>query len=239
MKVVIKVGTSSLAIRRIHLGLVQQIVQLQSQGVQILLVSSGAVARGRELLHSVTSSKQTFASIGQVKLMQVWAELFSLFDLQVGQVLLTKEDFGKATQETLNGLLREKIIPIINENDTVAASQARIGNNDSLAALVARLIDADRLILLTDQEGLYTADPRLHPDAKLIPFVRKIDETLFDFAKGSSTGVGTGGMATKIEAALVASRAGIPTTVASATRPNVLLDWVGGKEIGTLFEEVR
>lgn len=250
-KIVIKVGSSTLTqgtqtlSRRYMLGLVQQIAYLKSQGVQLVLVSSGAIATGRELLNpakvtQVLPSKQAFASIGQVKLMQTWWELFSLLDLQVGQVLLTKDDFSMSkcdlTRDTFNCLLQH-IIPIVNENDTMATQETRIGDNDNLAALVANLIEADTIILLTDQEGLYTADPRFNPDAKLIPIVKCIDETIFTLAGGSSTSVGTGGMATKIEAAQMASRAGIRTIIALSTLPNVLVDLVEGKQIGTLFLE--
>lgn len=250
-KIVIKVGSSTLTqgseclSRRYMLGLVQQIAQLKSLGLQLVLVSSGAVSTGRGLLASskadpLVPSKQTFASIGQVKLMHTWSELFSLLDLQVGQVLLTKEDFSypkcHLTRDTLNCLLQHAI-PIINENDTMATMETRIGDNDNLAALVANLIEADTVILLTDQEGLYTADPRLHSDAKLISVVDHIDETIFALAGGSSTSYGTGGMTTKIEAAQMASRVGIRTIIASSALPNVLIDLVEGRQIGTLFEK--
>jgi len=249
-KIVIKVGSSTLTqgtqtlSRRYMLGLAQQIAHLKNQGLQLVLVSSGAIATGRELLNSAMTqslpSKQAFASIGQVKLMQTWLEIFSLLDLQIGQVLLSKDDFSKSkcdhTRDTFNCLLQH-IIPIVNENDTMATQETRIGDNDNLAALVANLIQADTIILLTDQEGLYTADPRFNPDAKLISIVKYIDETIVAFATGSSTSVGTGGMATKIEAAQMASRAGIRTIIASSTLPNVLIDLVEGKQIGTLFLE--
>lgn len=251
-KIVIKVGSSTLTqgmqtlSRRYMLSLAQQIAHLKGQGLQLVLVSSGAIVTGRELLNSTVTqsipSKQAFASIGQVKLMQTWLELFSLLDLQVGQVLLTKDDFSNPrhalTRDTLNCLLQH-IIPIVNENDTIATQASRIGDNDNLAALVAKLIEADAIILLTDQEGLFTADPRLNPDAKLIPVVRCIDERIFALATGSSTSVGTGGMATKIQAAQMASRAGIRTIIASSTRPNVLIDLVEGKQLGTLFLEEK
>jgi glutamate 5-kinase len=249
-KIVIKVGTSTLTqgtqklSRRSMLGLVQQIAHLQNRGLELILVSSGAVATGRDLLNSDKMdphlpSKQTFASIGQVKLMQVWTELFSLFDLQVGQVLLTKEDFShqkrQSTMDTIDGLLRHQILPIINENDAVSTKSLCIGNNDSLAALVANLVAADTMILLTDQEGLYTADPRLHPDAELISVVDHIDQKICALAGGSSTSLGTGGMATKIEAAQLASESGTQTIIASASRHHVLMDLAEGKQIGTTF----
>ena len=225
-----------------------QIAHLQSLGLELILVSSGAVATGRDLFSSdkmdpLLPSKQTFASIGQVKLMQVWSELFSLFDLQVGQVLLTQEDFSNqkrhGTRDTINGLLHHQIIPIINENDTVSTRGLCVGNNDNLAALVARLVAADTIILLTDQEGLYTADPRLNPDAQLISVVHCIDEKICALAGGSSTSLGTGGMATKIEAAQIASASGTRTIIASSSRHNVLMDLAEGKQIGTMFLEEK
>jgi glutamate 5-kinase len=138
------------------------------------------------------------------------------------------------TRNNLNSLLQH-IIPIINENDTVAIADSRVGDNDNLAALVANLIEADTVILLTDQEGLYTADPRHHSDAKFISVVQQIDEKIFALAGGSSNFFGTGGMSTKVQAAQVAAQAGIQTIIASSTRPNVLIDLIEGKQIGTLF----
>lgn len=252
-KMVVKVGTSTLTqggkklSRRYMLGLVQQLAQLQDQGLQVVLVSSGAIAAGRELLNFPTverslPSKQMFSSIGQVKLMQIWSELFSLFDLHVGQVLLTRDDLSNRkrylnARDTLNCLLKHRVIPIINENDTVATKEIRVGDNDNLAALVANLIEADVVILLTDQEGLYTADPRLNKDAKLIPVITHIDESIFALAGGSSTSLGTGGMTTKIEAAQIASQSGTRTIIAPSSRPNVLMDLALGQQIGTLFLE--
>ncbi len=251
-KIVVKVGTSTLTqgtqrlSRRSMLGLVQQLAHLQNQDLQIVIVSSGAVATGQDSLNSYPMdrsplSKQTLASIGQIKLIHAWSELFALFDLQVGQLLLTRDDFSKQgrrlTCDTLNCLLQHRIIPIINENDTTATMETRIGDNDNLAALVADLICADTLILLTDQEGLYNADPRLHHDAELIPVVNQIDGAIFALAKGSSTSLGTGGMMTKIQAAQIASQSGIQTIIASSFRPNVLIDLAEGKSIGTLFLE--
>ncbi len=251
-KIVIKVGTSTLTqgtqklSRRYMLGLVQQMAHLQNLSIEIILVSSGAVATGRQLLDSFDAcllSKQTCASLGQVRLMQVWSELFSLFDIQVGQMLLTKDDFmsrrDSLTREALSGLLKHHIIPIINENDTVSTSRLSIGNNDMLAALVANLIDADAVILLTDQEGLFTADPHQNPDAKLISTINHIDEKIYAHAGGSSTTLGTGGMITKIEAAQIAMRAGRRVIIASSSRPNVLIDLASGKQIGTTFKKEK
>lgn len=248
-KVVVKVGTSSLIqgeglSRRMVLGFVRQLVELHDQGVYVVVVSSGAVALGRELL-SGGATKQAAASMGQVRLMQVWVELFSIFDLRVGQMLLTRGDLssgeGRAnTRDTLMNLLEYKVIPIVNENDVVGTKETRIGDNDNLAALVAEVIGADLIILLTDQEGLFTADPRKDPDAKLVSIVREIDEHVFALAGGSSTEFGTGGMVTKIEAARKASKSGVRTIIAPFFRPNVLIDLIRGEQIGTVFQgEVR
>lgn len=248
-KIIIKIGTSTLLqgtqrlSRRTMLGLVQQIAHLQNKGLQIILVSSGAVATGKEVLNSPTISalplKQACASIGQIKLMQVWSELFALFDLQVGQVLLTKDNFSSHGREhtkcTLDSLMQHSIIPIINENDAAATTETRIGDNDNLAALVGSLVEADTIILLTDQEGLYTADPRSNPDAKLISCVKYIDKEIYSLAGGSATACGTGGMITKIEAAQHAAKSGTQTIIAFSGRPNVLLDLLEGKQIGTRF----
>lgn len=252
-KIVVKVGTSTLTqggqklSRRYMLGLVQQIVHLQNQGIKVVLVSSGAIAAGRELLNfpkvdRSLPSKQMFSSIGQVKLMQTWSELFALYELNVGQVLLTRDDFSDRrrylnARDTMDCLLKHHVIPIINENDTVATKEIRVGDNDNLSALVANLIEADTVILLTDQEGLFTADPRINKDAKLIPVVKRIDKSIFDLAGGSSTNLGTGGMTTKIEAAQIASQSGTRTIIALSSRPNVLIDLAGGQQIGTLFLE--
>jgi glutamate 5-kinase len=176
-KMVVKLGTSTLTqgtktlSRRYMLNLVQQMAHLQAQGIQLVLVSSGAIAAGREVLNfpkidRSLPSKQMFSSVGQVKLMQIWSELFGLFDMHVGQVLLTRDDFSHRkrylnARDTLGCLLKHNVIPIINENDTIATQEIRVGDNDNLAALVANLIEADVVVLLTDQEGLFTANPSL------------------------------------------------------------------------------
>lgn len=252
-KVVIKLGTSTLTqgtkslSRRHMLEMARQIAHLHEKGKKVILVTSGAVASGREVLRHPPverslPSKQMFAAVGQVKLMQTWTELFSLFDINVGQLLLTRGDFSNRKRylnirDTLTCMLSHGILPIVNENDTVATQEIKVGDNDNLAALVANLIAADRLILLTDQQGLYTADPRHNPDAKIIPVVKHIDESIFELAGGSSIklGLGTGGMRTKIEAAHLASQSGTSTSIASSALPNILADIVEGKQIGTLF----
>ena len=252
-RIVIKFGTSTLTqgssklSRRYMLNFVQQIAQLQNEGLQVVLVSSGAIAAGRETLNfpKIERSlpmKQMFSAVGQLKLMQIWSELFALFELNVGQVLLTREDFSERkrylnARDTLNCLIKHRIIPIINENDTIATKEIRVGDNDNLAALAANLVEADLMILLTDQEGLFTADPRFDANAKLIPLVKSIDDSIYALAGGSATSLGTGGMITKIEAAQIASQCGTRTVIASSARPNILIDLAEGKEIGTLFLE--
>lgn len=250
-KIVVKVGTSTLTqgtkqlSRRYMLELTRQIACLHEKQLQIVLVTSGAVAAGREVLqHPVVEralpSKQMFAAIGQVKLMQVWSELFSLFNINVGQLLLTRDDFSHRrrylnARDTLTCMFQHGIIPVINENDSVATKEIRVGDNDNLAALAASLIGADLLILLTDQQGLYTADPRRDPDARLISAVKQIDDSIFKLAQGSSTSLGTGGMTTKIEAAQTATRCGTRTIIASSAQPDVLIDILQGKQTGTCF----
>lgn len=252
-KLVVKLGTSTLTrgtqslSRRHMLELARQVAQLHEQGVQIVIVTSGAVAAGREILKHPKMdpslpAKQMFAAIGQGRLMHVWSEMFGLFDIPVGQVLLTRGDFSNRqrylnVRDTLTSLLLHRAIPIINENDTVATEEMKVGDNDNLSALVANLIAADLLVLLTDQQGLFTADPRSNPDAKLIPFVDHINDAILSLASGSSAmlGLGTGGMITKLQAAQLATRSGTPTVIASSSLSNVLLDLTEGKSVGTLF----
>jgi glutamate 5-kinase len=252
--IVVKVGTSTLTngakklSKKTMLELARQLSELAEQGNKIILVTSGAIAAGRELLKLPNTerslpAKQMFAAVGQVELMREWSELFRIFDLSVGQVLLTRHDFAYRksylnARDTLFCLLQHKILPIVNENDTVATKEIRVGDNDNLAALVANLVAADLLILLTDQEGLYTADPRENPSAKLIPVVETIDDSIFALAGGSTSELklGTGGMFTKIEAAQLATQSGTSTIIASFSHPNVLLDLIKGKKVGTFFK---
>ncbi len=218
-RIVIKVGTSVLTdgtrhLSRQHmLGIVQQAARLHQAGHEVVLVSSGAVAAGRERLDfpdfgRSVPTKQMLAAVGQSRLMQIYSELFDIFQIIVGQVLLTREDLGNRTRflnarDTLLTLIDQHIVPIINENDTIATHEIRIGDNDNLSALVATLIEADLLILLTDQPGLFTADPRTDKDAQLIERVSHIDAETWALAGGSVTGLGTGGMVTKISGGAV------------------------------------
>lgn len=251
--IIIKLGTSTLTqgsrklCRRHMLEIVRQIVKLHESGKQVVIVSSGAMAAGREVLDNpnlgkLLPQKQMLASVGQVRLMQIWSELFALFEVVVGQVLLTRGDVSDRkrylnSRNTLHALLKQRIIPIINENDTVATQEIKVGDNDNLSALVANLLAAELLILLTDQKGLYTADPRLNPNATLIPLIKHIDENIFKIAGKPSDllGQGTGGMTTKIQAAQLAAQSGTSTVIASSTHPDVLVEIVAGHAVGSRF----
>lgn len=251
-KIVVKVGTSTLTqgskklSKQAMLELARQLsIIYQKENTDVILVSSGAIAAGREALQYPTldrslPSKQMFSAVGQVQLMQIWTQLFGLFDIHVGQLLLTRDDLSDRkrylnARDTLDCLLQHRVLPIINENDSVATKEIRVGDNDNLAALVANLVGAHLLILLTDQEGLYTADPRVNREAKFIPEVKTIDDSIFALARGSSTSLGTGGMITKLQAAQRATQCGTPTVIASFAKPNVLIALCEGKSIGTLF----
>jgi glutamate 5-kinase (EC 2.7.2.11) len=217
-RIVVKLGTSTLTggTDRLHrqrmLEIVQQIAHLHQRGQEMVVVTSGAMAAGRERLgfpnlggRSVPA-KQMLSAVGQVRLMHLYSELFDLFDIPVGQVLLTRDDLADRprylnARDTLLTLIERRIIPVINENDTTATHEIRVGDNDNLSALVATLIEADKLILLTDQPGLFTADPRRDASARLIERVEKIDADVWARAGGSVTGLGTGGMVTKLQAA--------------------------------------
>lgn len=251
-RIVVKVGTSVLTDGTLHLsrqhmlGIVQQASRLHQAGHEVVLVSSGAVAAGRERLNfpdfgRSVPTKQMLAAVGQSRLMQIYGELFDIFQIVVAQVLLTRDDLGNRTRflnarDTMLTLIDQRIVPIINENDTTATHEIRIGDNDNLSALVATLIEADLLILLTDQPGLFTADPRQHKDAQLIERVEHIDEATWGRAGGSATGLGTGGMLTKVQAAQMASRGGVPTRIASGKEPDVLARILADETIGTHFE---
>ncbi|MEJ2747911.1 MAG: glutamate 5-kinase [Anaerolineae bacterium] len=250
-RIVIKLGTSVLTggtprLNQPHLvELVRQCALLYGQGKDILVCTSGAIAAGRERLDfpdlpDTVNNKQMLAAVGQSRLMLIWESFFEIFGIHVGQILLTRGDTEHRrrflnAQDTIQALLAQRIIPIVNENDAVATEEIKLGDNDNLSALVAVLAEADLLLLLTDQPGLYTADPRTHPDAQLIPEVRKIDETLRKLAGGSVSGLGVGGMATKLNAADVARRAGTDVMIASGQAPNVILRAVAGEQVGTRF----
>jgi len=249
--IVVKLGTSVLTSGTTKLDLARmvdivcQCAQLQKQGHQIIVVTSGAIAAGKEHLNlpdivPSLADKQMLAAVGQGQLIREWEALFNIYGLYVGQMLLTRadlDDHGRFlnARDTIKTLLKHKIIPIVNENDAVATREIKVGDNDNLSALVALLADANLLLLLTDQDGLFTADPRNHPDAKLLTEVMEITDEIYALAGGSVSGLGTGGMATKIESATVAHRGGVEVVIASGSKKDVILDAVAGKSVGTRF----
>lgn len=248
---VIKLGTSTLTrstsmlSREAMIEITRQIAILYHQGVKIVLVTSGAYTAGKEVLASPQldkslPAKQMFSSVGQVKLMQIWTELFAEHDIPVGQILLTRSDFSTRApylnvRDTIYALLDHGILPIVNENDPVATKHSFVGDNDTLGAHISNMIAAQLFIIMTDQHGLYDKDPRSHPDANLIKLVKTIDDQVVEAAKDTSTQFGTGGMATKIEAAQLASHSGTPTEITSMETPDVLIKLAAGDMIGTRF----
>jgi glutamate 5-kinase len=248
---VVKIGSSTLTAgtdrlnRPQMLELVRQISHLHKQNSDVVIVSSGAMVTGREVLgfpkgRKDIPFKQVLAAVGQVRLMQVWDQLFSLYGLPVAQTLLTREDLADRqrylnARNTLLALLERHVIPIVNENDVVGVDEIKIGDNDNLSALVANLIDADLLILLTDIAGLYTADPRHDPAAKLIAEVKDIDTAIEALGGRPGSDRGTGGMVTKIQAARLATESGTTVIIADGSVPDVLERLAQGEAIGTCF----
>ena len=250
-RIVIKLGTSVLtrgasSLNRPHMvELARQCAMLQQQGKDILICTSGAIAAGRERLDfpdlpDTVTTKQMLAAVGQSRLMLMWERFFEIYGIHVGQILLTRADTEHRrrflnAQDTIRALLAQRIVPIINENDAVATEEIKVGDNDNLSALAAILAEADLLLLLTDQPGLFTADPHIQPDAQIIPEVRTIDETLRRLAGDSVSGLGVGGMGTKLHAADVARRAGADVIIAAGHAPDVILRAVSGDAVGTRF----
>ena len=253
-RIVAKLGTNLLTAGSDRLdldtmsSLVAQVARLHAAGAEVILVTSGAIAAGRQRLGHVHGRRdipirQVLAAVGQSHLMQSYDQLFAAQGIVIAQTLLTKRDLSDRVgylnaRNTLLALLELRAVPIVNENDVVAVEEiegAKIGDNDNLSALVANLVDADLLALLTDTGGLYTADPRLDPSAKLIARVERIDD-VEQLAGPSGPGErGTGGMATKVQAARLATSGGTPVVIANGDEPDVLVRLARGEELGTLF----
>lgn len=250
--IVVKIGSSSLTSDEGGLNRAKiqffaaELAELRRQGHAVLLVTSGAVAAGfREMGYAVRPKllheKQASASVGQALLMQAYQAAFGQHEIGVGQILLTRSDFvsRKRThnaQMTIEELLRRGILPIINENDSVSVDELKFGDNDTLSALVANLVRARKLVIITDTDGLYTEDPRKNAEAKRIDRVSQIDEEISKIAGDSGSMVGTGGMRSKIEAARIAMRGGVPVFVGRVTEPGDMLDAVKGTGKGTYFD---
>jgi len=220
-----------------------EIAQLTHAGKSVVLVSSGAIAEGMQRLGWSTRPRaihdlQAAAAVGQMGLVQAYETAFGQYGLHTAQVLLTHEDLADRrrylnARTTLTTLLGLRVIPIINENDTVTTDEIRFGDNDTLGALVTNLVEADVLVLLTDQHGLYTADPRTHPDATIVHAARAGDPALETMASGAGSAIGRGGMLTKVLAAKRAARSGAATIIACGREPDVLMRLAGGETLGT------
>ena len=250
MRIVVKVGTSTLAhtggrlnIRRTEL-LVKVLSDLKNSGHELVLVSSGAIGLGAGKLqiprpHDMPT-KQAAAAVGQCELMYVYDRLFGDYNHTVAQLLLTREDFDNETrlenlENTVFRLLELGVIPIINENDTVATEEIKVGDNDTMSAMVAKYVRGDLLILLSDIDGLYTKDPHKYDDAELIDEVREITPEILALAGGAGSALGTGGMATKLAAAKIIMDAGADMVIANGSDPCILYDVVTGGKTGTRF----
>ena len=250
-RVVVKIGSSLLTnagsgLDRVAIAdWVRQIGALRTRGVEVLVVSSGAIAEGMKRLgwarrpHAV-NELQAAAAVGQMGLVQMWESCFAEVGLRTAQVLLTHEDLGDRrrylnARTTLKTLVALGVVPIINENDTVVVEEIRFGDNDTLGALVTNLIEADALAILTDQKGLHSADPRKSPDARLVAQAQAADPALEAMAGGAGSHVGSGGMLTKVLAARRASRSGAHTAIAWGREPDVLMRLFSGEAIGTLL----
>ncbi|MDL1864841.1 glutamate 5-kinase [Betaproteobacteria bacterium PRO5] len=250
-RIVVKVGSSLVTneghgLDRCALGgWAGQIYRLRQMGKEVVLVSSGAVAEGMQRLGwkirpAALYELQAAAAVGQMGLAQAYADCFSEYELQTAQILLTHDDLSSRkrylnARSTILTLLNLGIIPIINENDTVVSDEIRFGDNDNLAALVANLIEAEVLVILTDQEGLFTGDPRKNTDARLIPEVSVSDPDIEVMAGGAGSSIGRGGMQSKVMAARRAARSGAHTVIASGRATDVLVRLSGGETIGTIL----
>lgn len=251
MRIVVKFGTSTLAHATGHLNIrrVEEICKvisdIKNAGDEIIMVSSGAIAMGVGKLSLKSRptdipTKQATAAVGQCELMYTYDKLFSEYNHTVAQLLVTGADLENEERHlnfsnTLNRLLELDAIPIINENDTIGTEEIVIGDNDTLAAIIAKSVNADLLVLFSDIEGLYTADPHKYPDAKLIKEVNCVDEKITALAGGKGTALGTGGMVTKLNAAKICMKCGCDMIITNGATPKSLYDIADGKQVGTKF----
>lgn len=250
-RIVIKVGTSTITYANGKRNfsqidrLAREISDLQNQGKEMILVTSGAVAVGVDRMGlpgkpKTIPGKQAAAAVGQGVLMHTYEKFFADYGQIVAQVLITKTEAIDRhrytnTRNTFMELMRQRVIPIVNENDVVALDELKIGDNDNMSALVAGIVDADLVIILSDVDGLYTANPQTHPDAVIVPEVAEITSEIEASAGGVGSARGTGGMATKIQAAKAATSSGIHLVIASGTEKNAITRVLQGEELGTLF----
>ena len=251
MRIVVKVGTSTLAhaTGRLNIRHVEELVKvlsdLKNAGHEMILVSSGAIGMGVGKLNlpgrpADMPTKQAAAAVGQCELMYTYDKLFAQYNHTVAQILLTSEDVDHPDrrqnfENTMARLLELGALPVINENDTIATEEIKVGDNDTLGAIVACSVKADLLVLLSDIEGLYTADPRKDPDARLIPMVEEVTPEIEALAGGVGSSLGTGGMATKLRAAKMVTAAGCDMVITNGEHPDRLYDIAEGKAVGTRF----
>ena len=250
-RIVVKIGTSTLAhptgllnIRRVE-TLCRVLSDLKNAGHEIILVSSGAIGMGVGKLSlsrrpEDTPTKQAAAAVGQCELMYTYDKAFSEYNHTVAQILLTASDVDHADRfenfkNTMHRLLELKVLPVINENDTVATEELGIGDNDTLGAIVAVSMEADLLILLSDIDGLYTADPHTHADAELIAEIPEITDEILALAGGAGSSLGTGGMSTKLHAAQICTEAGCDMVIANGANPEILYEIAEGRPVGSRF----
>ncbi len=250
-RVVIKVGTSSLTyetgklnIKKIE-NIVRVVSDLRNRGIEVVLVSSGAVGAGVGKLNlsvkpSETIKKQALAAIGQATLVSMYDRFFSEYGHSSAQVLLTKfilddEERYRNTKNTFETMFDYGVIPIVNENDVISTYELEFGDNDTLSAYIAELVDAQLLIILSDIDGLYDSNPQTNPDAKLIPIVEKVDETIYSIAGGAGSRRGTGGMITKLKAAEIVNPSGIDMIITNGAHPERIYGIFEGESVGTLF----
>jgi glutamate 5-kinase len=251
-RVVVKVGSSTLTysngrlnLTRIEL-LVRQLVDLHNRGLQVILVTSGAIGAGMgklgyESRPKTIPEKQAAAAVGQGILLHMYEKIFGEYGLTVAQILLTRDDMTERSRflnarNAFSELLNRGVIPIINENDAVVVDEIKFGDNDTLSALVASLVEADLLLLLSDIDGLYNDNPKTNPDARIINWVDEINSEIENVAGGAGSKFGTGGMITKINAAKIALASGIAMVIANGSTPGVIVDVFDGKESGTWFK---
>ena len=251
MRIVIKIGTSTLAhsTGRLNIRRVEELVKVMSDlkncGHEVILVSSGAIGMGAGKLSlkgkpSDIPTKQAAAAVGQCELMYTYDKLFSEYNHTVAQILLTGSDFRREDRHqnftnTMMRLLELDVLPIINENDTVATDEISVGDNDTLSALVAESIKADLLVLMSDIDGLYTADPHKNPDASLIPEIRELSSEVMALGGDAGSSLGTGGMRTKLHAAEICTENGTDMIITNGQNPRILYDIAEGKSVGTRF----
>ena len=249
--IIIKIGSSSLCNDKgdidseCFLGFIQQIAQLRKEGYQVTLVSSGAIRTGMKAMKLKKKPKtmpenQALAAIGQATLMRMYEEMLSLFHIQCAQILLNQDDFDNRKRlmnltNALQALFSYGVLPIINENDTLAVDEIKVGDNDSIASLLVPTVNADLVILVSDIDGLYDKNPHQYKDAKLIHEVQQITPDIEAMASDAISGIGTGGMVTKLKAAKACNEYGCDLGIVNGNQENAIVDFVSGKEIGTYF----